>query len=86
MAIYDFDIAMVNVSIVVAQSITVDRKRGNIRFYMTKTLYATIKDEKHHSVTLELLERKWGICLGNSKETLIAKNSVLYSFSPTTPN
>ena len=58
MAIHDFDRAMVDVSIGLAQDLMMDRKIGNIRVSMNKTLYATITIERHHSVTPELLENK----------------------------
>ena len=70
MAIHDFDRAMVNVSIGLAQDITVDRIIRNIRVSITKKGYSTIKNERHHLVTLELLEGKWGILLEKEKETL----------------
>ena len=59
MAIHDFDIAMVNVSIGLYQYIMVYRLIGNIRVYMNKNRYETITNERHHSVTAELLARKW---------------------------
>ena len=42
MAIYDFDIAMMDVSIGLAQYIMADRLIGNIRLSMTKKGYATV--------------------------------------------
>ena len=48
MAIHDFDIVMVNVSIRLAQDIMVDRIIGNIRVSMTKKGYATITNERQH--------------------------------------
>ena len=63
MAVHDFDRAMVNVSIGLAWYIMVDRLIGNIRVYMNKKGCATIKNERYHSVTPELLARKWGIGL-----------------------
>ena len=63
MSIHDFDGSMVNVSIGLAQYLMVERLIGNIRVYMTKNRYATITNEKHHSVTPELLASKWVICL-----------------------
>ena len=60
---------MVNVSIGLAQDIMVDRIIVNITVSMTKKGYATITNERHHLVTLELLARKWGIGLENEKDT-----------------
>ena len=70
MAIHDFDRATVNISIGLAQDLMVDSILGNIRVSMKKKIYATIIYEMHHSVTPELLTRKWVICLENAKETL----------------
>ena len=61
MAIHDFDIAMVNVSIGLAQDLMLDRLIGKIRVFRTKKGYATIKNERHHSLTPEMLARKWEI-------------------------
>ena len=63
MSIHDLDRAMVNVSIGLYHDLIVDRLIGNIRVSMTKKVYATITNESHHLVTLEMLERKWGIRL-----------------------
>ena len=57
MAIHDFDIAMVNVSICSAQYLVVNRIIGGIRFCMTKKEYSKIANESHHSVTPELFAR-----------------------------
>ena len=73
MAIHDFDRAMFNVSIGLTQDLMLDRLIGNIRVSMTKGGYATIKNERHPLVPPELLERKWGIGLKNSKWKLKAK-------------
>ena len=67
-AIHDFNRDMINVSIGLAEDLTVDRIIGNIRVSISK--YSTIIYEMHHSVTPELLTRKWVICLENAKETL----------------
>ena len=45
----------------------VDRILVKIRVSMTKKIYATIKNKRHHLVTSELLARKWGICLEKAK-------------------
>ena len=63
---------MVDVSNGLSQYFMVDRIIGNIRVSMNKKGHLTIKNEKHHSVTPELLTRKWGIGLEKSKETLKA--------------
>ena len=72
MTIHKFDWPMVNVSIGLAQDLMVDRIIVNITVSMTKKGYATIKNERRHLVTSELLARKWGIGLENAKETLKA--------------
>ena len=70
MAIHDFDRAMLNVSFRLAQYLIVDMLIGNIRVFMTKKGYATITNKRHHLVTPELLENKWGIGLEKAKEIL----------------
>ena len=61
MIIHDFDRAMVNVSIWLAQDLMVDRIIWNIGFFMTKKGYENITNERHHLVTPELLAREWVI-------------------------
>ena len=72
MSIHDFDRYMVNVSIGLSQYLMVKILIGNIGVSMNKTAYATITNERHHLVTPELLTRKWGIGLENTKEILKA--------------
>ena len=86
MAIHDFYRAMVNVSIGLAQDPTMDRLTGNIRVYMTKKGYTKIKNERHHSVTPELLARKWGIGSEKTKDTLKSstQNCISSSLLPLT--
>ena len=67
MSIHDFDRAMVNVSIRLAQDIMVEKLIGNIRVSITKKGYAIITNERHHSVTPERLTRNWGIGLEMEK-------------------
>ena len=74
MSIHDFYRAMVNLSIGLAQELMLDRLIWNIRVSMTKKGYATITNERRHSVTPELLAMKWGIGLGKAKETLKVTN------------
>ena len=52
----------------------VDRLIRDISVYMTKKVYAKITNERHHSVILELLARKWVIGLEKGNETLKATN------------
>ena len=68
MVIHGFDRAMVNISIGLAYGIMVDSLIVNIRVSITKTVYATIKNERHHLVTPEMLEMKWVIGLENAKD------------------
>ena len=63
MAIHDFDIAMVNVSIGLSRDIMVYRLIGKIRVPINKKGYTTVTNEGRHSETPELLVRKWGIGL-----------------------
>ena len=72
MAIYDLDRVMVNVSIRLDQYIIADMLTRSIRVSITKDGYATIKNERHHLVTLELLVRNWWIGLEKAKEMLKA--------------
>ena len=72
-AIHDFNRSTVNVSIGLAQDLTVDRLIGDIRVFMTKKGYATSKNERHHLVSPELLARKWGI--GSEKEKKDVENN-----------
>ena len=67
---HNFDRAMVNLSIRLAQDSMVYRLIGNIRVSMTEKGYAKITNERHHLITPELLARKWGIGLEKAKETL----------------
>ena len=73
MSIHNFDRAIVNVSIGLAQYLMVDRLTRNIRFSMTKNGYAKMTNEKTHLVTQECFARKWGIGVEKAKETLKAK-------------
>ena len=63
-----------------------DRLIGNIKFFINRKVYATIKLERHHLVTLELLARKWGMGLENAEETLkvTTKDSIISSLIPPT--
>ena len=63
MAIHDLDIDILNVSIWLAKYLIMDRPIGNIRVSMTKKGYVKIKNESHHLVTPQLLDKKWGIRL-----------------------
>ena len=72
MAIHDFDRAIVDFSIRLAWDLMVGILIGNIRVSMNKKGYVIIINKRHHSVTLELLARKLGICLEKAKETLKA--------------
>ena len=67
MSTHKFNRAMVNVSIRLALDLVADKLIGNMRVSMTNKVYKTIKNDRHHSVTTELLERKWGILLGRHK-------------------
>ena len=86
MAIHDCDRVIVNVSIGLAQDIMVEKLIGNIRVSITKKGYAIITNERHHLVTPELLDRKWGICTEKAKEKLKAttKDCILSYLLPQT--
>ena len=86
LAIHYFGRSVVDVSAGLARDTMVSRLIENIRVSINKKEYETIKNESHHSVTPELLVRKWGIGLENSKETLKAttQNSICSSLIPIT--
>ena len=48
MGIHDLYRSMVNVSIGLSQDIMLDRLIGNIKFFINRKVYATIKLERHH--------------------------------------
>ena len=81
MAIHDFDRAMLYVSIGLAHYLMVGRLIWIIRVFMTKNGYATVTNERHHSVPPELLARKWGMVLVKAKETMRTTNQVCISSS-----
>ena len=70
--IHDFNRAMVNVSIGLAQDIMVEKLIWNIKVSIIKKVYATIKNERHHLVTPKILTGKWGIGLKKTKDMLRA--------------
>ncbi len=69
-AIHDFDRAMVNVSLGLAQDLMVDRLISNVRVSRTRLGYATITNDRHHGISAELLAQKWGIGVEKAKATL----------------
>ena len=77
---------MVPVLIGLAKDIMLDRLISNIKVSMTKKDYATITNKRHHLVTPELLDRKWGICTEKAKEKLKAttKDCILSYLLPQT--
>lgn len=70
MALYEFDRAIVNVSLGLAHDLMVDRLISNVKVSKTRTGYATITDDRHHGISAELLAQKWGIGLEKAKATL----------------
>ena len=67
MSIHYFDRAMVIFSIWLAHDLMFDRLIGKTRVSMNNNEYETITNERNHSVTPELLAKKWGIGSEKSK-------------------
>ena len=64
MIIHEFDRAMKNVSIGLAQYLMVDRMISKVRIKRTRSGLANYTDKRHHGTSADLLARKWGIVLG----------------------
>ena len=86
MALHEFDRAIVNVSLGLAQDLMVDRLISNIKKKRTRLGYATITNDRHHGISAELLAKKWGIGLEKAKATLkcTTQNSVRSAVLPLT--
>ena len=70
MVIHEFDIAMANVSIRLAQDLMVDILINNVSVRRTRSGYATYTDKQHYGISSDMLARKWGIGLDKEKRTL----------------
>ena len=67
MVIHEFDIAMANVSIGMAQDLMVDRLISKVRAKRTRSGFANYIDKQHHGISADLLARKWGVVLDKAK-------------------
>ena len=70
LAIHEFDRALADVSLGLAQDLMVDRLISNVRVSSTTQGYATFTNDRHHGTKPELLAQKWGIGLERAKSTL----------------
>ena len=68
--IHEFDRAMKNVSIGMAQELMVDILISKVRVNRTGIDFVTYTDERHHGISTDILARKWGIGIDKSKWTL----------------
>ena len=68
--INDFDRETEKNSIGLAHDLMVDRLIRKVRVKRTRSGFTTYTDKKHHGISTDLLERKWGIVLENAKQNL----------------
>ena len=61
--IHEFDIAMANVSIRLAQDLMIDIEINNVSVRRTRRRYATYTDKQHYGISSYMLSRKWDIGL-----------------------
>ena len=67
LVIHDFDIAMANFSIRLAQDLMVDIVINNVRVRRTRRRYATYTYKQHCGISSYMLSRKWDIGLDKAK-------------------
>ena len=65
---------MANVSIGLTQDLVVDRLIIKISVKITRSGFATYTDKRHHRISADLLESKWGIGIYKANSTLQSKN------------
>ena len=63
LGVYEFDRAMENISIGIAQELKVDILISNVRVRITRSRYATYTYKRNHGIISDMLSRKWGIAL-----------------------
>ena len=68
--INEFDIAMENFSIGIAQDLMVDRIIKNVMVSRTRSRYTTYTDNRNHGIRADLLVRKLGIGLDKVNDNL----------------
>ena len=61
---------MENVSIGMAQDLMVDRLISKVIVNRTRGVFATYTYKRHHGISADILEGKWGIGIEKSKRTL----------------
>ena len=61
LVIHEFDRAMANISIGLAQDLMVDRLISKVRFKRTRSGFATYTDKRHHEISVDILVIQWGI-------------------------
>ena len=61
---------MANFSIGLAQDLMVDRFIRKVRVKRKRLGFTTYTGKQHHGISDDILERKWGIGLDKSKQTL----------------
>ena len=59
--IHEFDRAMENISIGLAQDLMVGRLIIKVRVKRTRSEFATYTDKQQHGISADILARKWGI-------------------------
>ena len=70
LGIHEFDRAIENVSIRLAQDLTVEILLSKVRFKRIISGFATNTDKQHHGISADILARKWGIGINKAKQTL----------------
>ena len=61
---------MKNASIELVHGVMVGRLISNVRVRITRYGYANYIDKKHHEISADMLERKFGIVIDKTKLTL----------------
>ena len=84
--IHEFDRAMVNFSIGLAQELMVDRLISKVRIKITRGGFANYTDKRHHGISDDLLAIKWGIGLDKVNRTIqsTTHNNVTSDLKPLT--
>ena len=70
LGIHEFGISMSNVSIGLDQNLRVYILIRKVRVKRTRSEFATYKNKRHHRISADLLERKWGIGIDKAKLTI----------------
>ena len=70
LGIHDLDREMKNISIGLAQDLMLDRSIIRVRVNRTRSGFATYTYKRHHGISADMLERKWGIVLDKANQNL----------------